>query len=188
MIVYAQDSGDVPRIIDRVREIAEASEEGYDMPVTVDKDAYWGMLWYIRDFNNAEYADLDNLTEPPKGEVVLISNNNRTKMAAYQSSYAPRRGLHLPVVACRRVQAVRRGGHGAVLPTHRPVQQRDQQGEVAGGPGLLHLPQDRPGVPDARRGRLLPQGGYGGVAAAEVMAACGGLPLAAILEPTSPSR
>ncbi len=89
MIVYAQDSGDVPRIIDRVREIAESSEEGYDMPLTVDKDAYWGMLWYIRDFNNAEYADLDNLTEAPQGEVVLISNNNRSKMTAYLDQYAP---------------------------------------------------------------------------------------------------
>ena len=89
MIVYAQDSGDVPRIIDRVREIAESSEMGYDMPLTVDKDAYWGMLWYIRDFNNAEYADLSNLEEPPKGKVVLISNNNRSKMEAYQNRYAP---------------------------------------------------------------------------------------------------
>ena len=89
MLVYAQDSGDVPRIIDRVREIADASEEGYDMPLTVDKDAYWGMLWYIRDFNNVDYADLSNLTEPPKGEVVLISDNNRSKLAPYQNRYAP---------------------------------------------------------------------------------------------------
>ena len=93
MLVYAQDSGDVPRIIDRVRAISERTGQGDDMPLTVDKDVYWGLLWYIRDFNNVDYTDLTTLTEPPKGEVVLISDNNRSRMAQYEGSYAPGEGF-----------------------------------------------------------------------------------------------
>ena len=63
------------------------------MPLTVDKDVYWGLLWYIRDFNNVDYTDLTTLTEPPKGEVVLISDNNRSRMAQYEGSYAPGEGF-----------------------------------------------------------------------------------------------
>ncbi len=89
MIVYAQDSGDVPRIFDRVEEVARSSGRGYDMPITVDSDVYWGMLWYVRRFNNVEYTDASELSAKPTGEVVIISDRNLPRMAQYQSEYAP---------------------------------------------------------------------------------------------------
>ncbi|MBI4282421.1 MAG: TIGR03663 family protein [Chloroflexi bacterium] len=89
MIVYAQDSSDVPIIMDEVMEVARKTGQGEDLRLTVDKDIYWGLLWYIRRFKNVDYADLSNVTEPPKGSVLLISDGNRERLAPYVDKYAP---------------------------------------------------------------------------------------------------
>ena len=47
MLVYAQDSREVPGIMAQIREVAESTGEGDQMRLTVDKDVYWGLVWYI---------------------------------------------------------------------------------------------------------------------------------------------
>jgi len=89
MLMYAQDSADVPRIMDQVMAAAQRSGEGDDFRLTVDKDIYWGLLWYIRDFKNVDYADLSDVTEAPKGSVLLVSDGNKNRLAQYAGNYAP---------------------------------------------------------------------------------------------------
>jgi hypothetical protein len=89
MLAYAQDSGDVPRIMDEVMAVAQRSGEGDELGLTVDRDIYWGMVWYIRDFKNVDYADLSNVTEAPKGSVLLVSDGNKQRLAQYLNGYAP---------------------------------------------------------------------------------------------------
>ena len=88
MIVYAQDSGDVPRIMDEVMAVAQITGLGEDLRLTVDKDIYWGLIWYIRDFKNVDYADMSNVTQAPEGSVLLISDGNKMRLAPYVDKYA----------------------------------------------------------------------------------------------------
>jgi predicted membrane-bound mannosyltransferase len=88
MIVYAQDSGDVPRIMDEIMAVAQETGLGEDLRLTVDKDIYWGLIWYIRDFKNVDYADLSNVTQAPEGSVLLISDSNKARLAPYVGKYA----------------------------------------------------------------------------------------------------
>ena len=89
MIVYAQDSGDVPRIMDEVMDVAQRTGLGEDLRLTVDKDIYWGLVWYIRDFKTVDYTDTSNLTQAPEGSVLLISDGNKMRLAPYVDKYAP---------------------------------------------------------------------------------------------------
>jgi hypothetical protein len=96
MIVYAQTSGDVPRIMGDVRVLAQRTGLGEELRVTVD-----GMgtvfRWYMRDFKNVAYVELgnmsneelSNLTRSPEGSVLLISDGSRAKLAPYLDDYAP---------------------------------------------------------------------------------------------------
>jgi 4-amino-4-deoxy-L-arabinose transferase-like glycosyltransferase len=89
MLVYAQDSGDVPRIIDDVMALARRTGEGNELHLTVDTDIYWGLIWYIRDFKNVDYADLSNVVEAPNGSVLLVSDGNKLRLAQYLGKYEP---------------------------------------------------------------------------------------------------
>jgi 4-amino-4-deoxy-L-arabinose transferase-like glycosyltransferase len=89
MLVYAQDSGDVPKIMEEVMAAAQRSGEGDDFRLTVDRDIYWGLVWYLRDYNNVDYADLSDVTEAPKGSVLLVSDGNKNRLAQYLNKYAP---------------------------------------------------------------------------------------------------
>jgi predicted membrane-bound mannosyltransferase len=89
MLVYAQDSGDVPRIMDELMAVAQRTGEGEDLHLTVDKDIYWGMVWYLRNFKTVDYADMSSVTEAPEGSVLLISDGNKQRVAQYARNYAP---------------------------------------------------------------------------------------------------
>ena len=89
MLVYAQDSGDVPRIIDDVMAVAQRTGQGDDLRLTVDRDIYWGLIWYIRDFKNVDYADLSSVSEAPEGSVLLISDGNKSRLARYVDKFEP---------------------------------------------------------------------------------------------------
>ena len=89
MLVYAQTSGDVPVIAEGIREAARATGEGDQLRLTVDKDVYWGLVWYIRDYEHVDYADLRNVTEAPKGSALLISDGNKSRLLPYLGNYSP---------------------------------------------------------------------------------------------------
>ena len=89
MIVYAQDSADVPRIMQQVQAVAQVTGEGEKLRLTVDKDIYWGLVWYIRGFDTVDYADLSSLSQAPEGRVLLISDGNESKVEPYLDKYGP---------------------------------------------------------------------------------------------------
>ncbi|MBF8266763.1 MAG: 2 protein [Dehalococcoidia bacterium] len=89
MIVYAQDSGDVPDVMDEVWAVARRTGLGEELRLTVDKDIYWGLIWYLRSFKNVDYADLSNVTQAPEGRVLLISDGNEGRVRPYLDKYGP---------------------------------------------------------------------------------------------------
>ena len=90
MLVYAQDSREVPGIMADIRELAQSTGEGDQLRVTVDKDIYWGLVWYIRDYETVDYFDAGNATQEPEGSVLLISDRNKDRMARYVGKIRPR--------------------------------------------------------------------------------------------------
>ena len=89
MLVYAQDSHEVPGIMAQVRETAERTGEGNRMRLTVDKDIYWGLVWYIREYETVDYADLRTIDSDPEGTVLLASTRNKDRLARYVGNYGP---------------------------------------------------------------------------------------------------
>ena len=89
MLVYAQDSREVPGIMAQVREAAERTGEGDQMRLTVDKDVYWGLVWYIREYENVDYTDMRTIDSEPEGAVVLASDRNKDRLARYVGNYGP---------------------------------------------------------------------------------------------------
>ena len=91
MLVYAQDSREVPGIMADIRELAQSTGEGDQLRVTVDKDIYWGLVWYVRDYETVDYFDAGSATQEPEGSVLLISDRNKDRMARYVGNYGPGR-------------------------------------------------------------------------------------------------
>ena len=87
MIVYAQDSGEVLDIMASVYDVAEKTGEGDDIHITVDKDIYWGLIWYLREFQNIDYVDIASIDGKPEGSILLISSGNQSKVSQYVEQY-----------------------------------------------------------------------------------------------------
>ena len=91
MIVYAQDSADVPDVMDEVWAVARRTGLGEELHLTVDRDIYWGLVWYVRNFKHVDYADMNNLNSAPEGDVLLLSDGNDWRVSSYRDGYGPRR-------------------------------------------------------------------------------------------------
>ena len=91
MIVYAQDSADVPDVMDEVWAAAQSTGLGEELHLTVDRDIYWGLVWYLRNFKNVDYEDMNNLDGAPEGDVLLISDGNEWRVSSYKDAYGPER-------------------------------------------------------------------------------------------------
>ena len=90
MLVYAHTSGDVPRIMEEIMDVAEETGDGKRLRVTVDGMATV-FRWYLRDFRNVAYVDLSelgddelrNLAQPSEPSVLLVSSGNEARLAPY---------------------------------------------------------------------------------------------------------
>ena len=89
MLVYAQDSREVPGIMARIREVADSTGEGDQMRLTVDKDVYWGLVWYIREYEHVDYTDMRTIDSEPEGAVILASDRNESRLSRYVGNYGP---------------------------------------------------------------------------------------------------
>ena len=74
-----------------VYDVAERTGEGDDIHITVDKDIYWGIIWYLREFQNIDYADIASMDGKPEGSILLISSGNQSKVSQYVEQYEPGR-------------------------------------------------------------------------------------------------
>ncbi len=78
MLVYTQTSPDLPKIRDRIDALAKSSGLGYNLPIVVDNaDSFaWPWAWYLRDYHEVAFADIDGSYEPPPNAVLLINRSN----------------------------------------------------------------------------------------------------------------
>ena len=86
MLVYTQTSPDVPDVMERIEETAQASGRGLDLPVIVDSTYTWPWAWYLRDYS-ITYDGIDEGFEPPPDAVLLIARENESKVAPFLERY-----------------------------------------------------------------------------------------------------
>ena len=92
MLVYTQTSPEIPKIMDRITALADASGLGHNLPIVVDDaDSFaWPWAWYLRDYHEVSYANLsDDKYVPPTNAVLLINRSNASKIDASQYTSAP---------------------------------------------------------------------------------------------------
>ena len=87
LIVYAQGSAEARDVIDDINEIAEKSGGVSEFGLSVDRDTYWGLLWYIREYDNVSYLDTSDLSNEPYGSVLLVSENSQKFSDKYRDQY-----------------------------------------------------------------------------------------------------
>ncbi len=84
MLVYTQTSPDIPKIMDRIAALAKASGLGANLPIIIDNtDSYaWPWAWYLRDYKEVGYANVDDNYVPPANAVLLIHRANASSIDA----------------------------------------------------------------------------------------------------------
>ncbi|HLC29872.1 MAG TPA: flippase activity-associated protein Agl23, partial [Dehalococcoidia bacterium] len=89
MLVYTQTSPEVPRIRDTIERIAGETNQGKNLPITVDaKEGFtWPWAWYLRDYKNVDYPDLGAAPAEPRGTVLLLNINSQGGMQRFLSKY-----------------------------------------------------------------------------------------------------
>ncbi|MDO8491823.1 MAG: TIGR03663 family protein [Dehalococcoidia bacterium] len=87
MITYAQGSPDQKAVMREVDRLARLTGQGYDLPLTVDSDVFWGMDWYLRNYKSVQYIDIGTLDQAPKGRVVILSDYHQSKFDPYAGEY-----------------------------------------------------------------------------------------------------
>ena len=87
MIVYAQTSQDVDNVMESLEEFYYRTKGGQNAKIIVDRDVYWGLAWYLRNFENVEYADLENINTPLSGSVLIVSETNSNRLFGYLDNY-----------------------------------------------------------------------------------------------------
>ncbi len=91
LLVYTQTSHDIPVLRDRIDALAKHSGLGLNLPVVVDNaDSFaWPWAWYLRDYHNVSFANIDANYVPPAGAVLLINRSNVNQIDASQYAQTP---------------------------------------------------------------------------------------------------
>jgi len=87
MLLYAGMSWDIPRIMDRIEELAEERGEGNSIRINVDSPLTWAYYWYLRDYEHIDYSNLSSISNPPAGTVVILAASNKTAAEPYLGEY-----------------------------------------------------------------------------------------------------
>ena len=87
LVVYAQGSSEARKIIDDINELAEDNGGFEEFVLSVDRDTYWGLLWYIREYETVSYLDMSDISDQPYGSVLLVSENNERFSDGYKDQY-----------------------------------------------------------------------------------------------------
>ena len=104
LLVYTQSSPDIPRIMNDISRLAEATGKGRNLPIAVDAtDSFaWPWAWYLRDYKCVAYPDLTNGivgTSNCQGEeqpyaVVLVNRANISRVEDWAAQNQP--GYYTP--------------------------------------------------------------------------------------------
>lgn len=87
MLVYAQGSQKVELLMSDIDRLAEQSSEGKSIKIVIDHNLTWPWAWYLRDYTNVSYLELDNRDEVPDASVLLITPFNDRKFENLSDKY-----------------------------------------------------------------------------------------------------
>ncbi|MSQ15107.1 MAG: TIGR03663 family protein [Dehalococcoidia bacterium] len=89
MLVYTQTSPELLSVKKDIERLAFESGQGKDLRITVDSsDGFtWPWAWYLRDYKNVKYLNLDGMSAPADGAVLLLSSNNVSAARPFLDRY-----------------------------------------------------------------------------------------------------
>ncbi|MBI2934832.1 MAG: TIGR03663 family protein [Chloroflexi bacterium] len=100
LMVYAQGSADLTRVIEDIDALARETGEGKAMKITVDSALTWPLAWYLREYVAVGYPNLAAMSSPPDGSVLLLLAGNegaaRPHLGKYQHRYNYKQILWFP--------------------------------------------------------------------------------------------
>ncbi len=89
LLVYAQVSFEAPPILEKIEEQAARTSEGKSIPIAVDSDLAWPLMWYFRDYKSMSYPKVDEKALAGDYQVVLVSSEHNASMLPYADRYEP---------------------------------------------------------------------------------------------------
>ncbi len=83
LLIYTQSSPDITRMADEIDALAEATGKGRDLRIAVDNRVSfaWPWVWYLRDYRNAVYANMEDGLPAGDFDVVLINASSEAAVA-----------------------------------------------------------------------------------------------------------
>lgn len=75
LMVYAQGTPDVPRVMREITLLSERMAGGLDLKVAYDDESSWPFVWYLRNFKNAQYY-AKKPSGPLDAPVVIVGSGN----------------------------------------------------------------------------------------------------------------
>ncbi len=91
LLVYTQSSPQIPEIMHRIEAYAAQTGEGTDVPILVDSaDGFsWPWAWYLRDYENTSFVNLNRSSDIQPGAILLVANENQRSVTQYLDTYEP---------------------------------------------------------------------------------------------------
>lgn len=78
MLIYTQSSPEITRMADEIDALAEATGKGDDLRIAVDSRTSfaWPWVWYLRDYDNVVFSDMESGLPQGEFDVVLVNATN----------------------------------------------------------------------------------------------------------------
>ena len=88
LLIYAQGSPQLSAIRDDIDRLASDSGVGHNLRIVVDNSAnIWPWPWYLRDYNNVQYINIDDSFEPEAGSVLLLTTGNQSRVEPFLDQF-----------------------------------------------------------------------------------------------------
>ena len=78
MLIYTQSSPEITRMADEIDALAAATGRGVDLRIAIDARTSfaWPWVWYLRDYRNVSFSNMESGLPPGEFDVVLINGAN----------------------------------------------------------------------------------------------------------------
>ncbi len=78
MLIYTQSSPDITRMADEIDALAQATGKGADLRIAIDSRTSfaWPWVWYLRDYDNVVFSDMEAGLPQGEFDVVLVNATN----------------------------------------------------------------------------------------------------------------
>ena len=78
MLIYTQSSPEITRMADEIDALAEVTGKGADLRIAIDSRTSfaWPWVWYLRDYDNVVFSDMESGLPQGEFDVVLVNATN----------------------------------------------------------------------------------------------------------------